>query len=591
MMQTSVQKPLLTALTPTAHNRLQRQCACGDSSPAHDQEERRRKSDDTLQRTAANSKPFEGIPPIVHHVLASTGQPLERETRAFMEPRFGYDFSRVRVHTDEAAARSAQEVNALAYTVGPHVVFGAGQYAPATAEGHKLLAHELTHTVQQGMQAPALSRLRISNPVDPTEREAERASAAVNLGRSFRPWFSSGPQIARQLPETPRPIDLTNPYETPESRRAEEFAVMTLSVIKDPILEALRRHDSVDFLNRLRAVDHDDRRRLLADLPFMDEIRRNFHGLALWTVILILHFGNTRPENVRRLYLAVSERNFRLVKDLIRAYPELRSEVQTPGTREMLNYELRGTPDHDETLRLMDQRETSRSIRSTSYTEAHYETREGFFNELFGASELRQFTGYTTYDLVRAGNELRVIVRIRFVQGATNETYYPSDAKANEWRGGIERVWNKPFYAWNGTTQLTIVFVPIFNASNPNITVHVLPGSDRSDETHWHEEDDANTAAHEFGHMLGNPDEYRLPARASEIPASLGVRPEDVSRTNVEDINRTTGRTVAPVSSDTTLPGIMGAGSGSADKRHIQPILDFYNQTTKPADESEYRVL
>jgi hypothetical protein len=132
--------------------------------------------------------------------------------------------------------------------------------------------------------------------------------------------------------------------------------VLTLSVIKDPILEALRRHDAITFLNRLRAVDAGDRRRLEADQPFMDEIRRYFRGSALWSVRLILHFGNTQPENVRRLHMAVFMRNYRLVKDLIRTFPELRSEEQTPGAREMLNYELRGTPHHDEVLRLMDRR-------------------------------------------------------------------------------------------------------------------------------------------------------------------------------------------------------------------------------------------
>src|SRR5947209_15066228 len=78
----------------------------------------------------------------------NSGQPLDAGTRAFMESRFGHDFSRVRVHTDSRAAESAQAINALAYTVGRNVVFGRGQYAPGTSEGSKLLAHELTHVVQ-----------------------------------------------------------------------------------------------------------------------------------------------------------------------------------------------------------------------------------------------------------------------------------------------------------------------------------------------------------------------------------------------------------------------------------------------------------
>lgn len=90
------------------------------------------------------------VPPIVHQVLHTAGQPLEQGVRDFMEPRFGHDFSRVRVHSDAKAARSTQAVNAIAYTVGKHLVFNTGRYAPQKSEGRKLLAHELTHVMQQG---------------------------------------------------------------------------------------------------------------------------------------------------------------------------------------------------------------------------------------------------------------------------------------------------------------------------------------------------------------------------------------------------------------------------------------------------------
>jgi pyrrolidone-carboxylate peptidase len=90
------------------------------------------------------------VPDSVVAVLRSPGSPLPSTVRQGMEQRFGHDFSQVRVHTDEPAARSAMEVQARAYTVGSHVVFGAGQYQPASDRGNHLLAHELTHVVQQG---------------------------------------------------------------------------------------------------------------------------------------------------------------------------------------------------------------------------------------------------------------------------------------------------------------------------------------------------------------------------------------------------------------------------------------------------------
>src|SRR5207244_7109625 len=110
--------------------------------------EKRLEKEGTLQRAAINAAPT-AIPPIVHDVLSSSGQPLDTGTRAFMEPRFGHDFGQVRVHTDARAAESAQAVNALAYTVGRNVVFGGGEDAPGTSEGRKVLAHEVRHGVRR----------------------------------------------------------------------------------------------------------------------------------------------------------------------------------------------------------------------------------------------------------------------------------------------------------------------------------------------------------------------------------------------------------------------------------------------------------
>ena len=200
-----------------------------------------------LQRSAVGSAP-ETVPPIVHEVLRSPGQPLDAETRAFMEPRFGnafswapvqadtpkhsdrlsisqaedryeheaesaaeqvmrvptpsaasrlrdfsdYNFSQVRVHTDAQAAESARAVNALAYTVGHNIAFGAGQYEPETSKGRSLLAHELVHVIRHrngfvsrqifsqvtsSAEAPGLSRN--------TVQSAHEAIARADLQRAI----------------------------------------------------------------------------------------------------------------------------------------------------------------------------------------------------------------------------------------------------------------------------------------------------------------------------------------------------------------------------------------------------------------------
>lgn len=94
-------------------------------------------------------------PPLVDEALRSPGQPLDANARRFFEPRFGYDFSGVRVHSDARSASAARAIRARAYTVGNDIGFGAGEYAPGSSGGRALLAHELAHVVQQGGAAPA----------------------------------------------------------------------------------------------------------------------------------------------------------------------------------------------------------------------------------------------------------------------------------------------------------------------------------------------------------------------------------------------------------------------------------------------------
>jgi len=131
------------AFTPRS-GLIQRKCACGGSAGVDGECAECRSKRLSVQRSPATQAEPTSVPPIVHDVLNSPGQPLDSDTRVYMEPRFGHDFSKVRVHTDEKAVESAQAVNALAYTVGGDIVFGVGQYAPGTSTGQQLLAHELT---------------------------------------------------------------------------------------------------------------------------------------------------------------------------------------------------------------------------------------------------------------------------------------------------------------------------------------------------------------------------------------------------------------------------------------------------------------
>jgi hypothetical protein len=139
---------------------LQRACLCGGGLPRYlagplpQQHGRLMRTEHVSSGDLAQTT----VPAIVHDALSSPGQPLDPATRNFMESRFERDFAGVRVHTDPQAQRSAQAVQARAYTVGRDIVFGAGQYSPATPSGQSLLAHELAHTFQSAVSARTLRR-------------------------------------------------------------------------------------------------------------------------------------------------------------------------------------------------------------------------------------------------------------------------------------------------------------------------------------------------------------------------------------------------------------------------------------------------
>ena len=251
-------------------NQLQRKCACGGTAgPTGECEQCRKKR--LLQRSAfqvqpkltisqprdafeqeadqvadavasdsvgfiskrtlgANTEPvgLDVAPSIVDEVLQSNGQPLDAGIEARMTQRFGYDFGCVRVHTDARANESAHAVNAHAYTVGEHIVFGRGRYAPATVAGQKLLAHELTHVVQQS--APSETSLQR----DETEARIDVAIVfgeepeAMTEGRSYAPKalrVTSGEDAKKKLLALGKPIGRL--YVVSHATRAGEVQVIS----------------------------------------------------------------------------------------------------------------------------------------------------------------------------------------------------------------------------------------------------------------------------------------------------------------------------------------------------------------------------
>lgn len=201
------------------------------------------------------------VPAAVYQALRGAGHPLDPATRAFMESRLGHDFGQVRVHTDARAAASADAVQARAYTVGPDVAFAAGAYAPGTAEGRRLLAHELTHVVQQRAAghphgrpgenaAGSQANLRIGEPGDIDERHADhvaqqvtQAPARVGFWNAVQPPTAPRSTLQRQQTE----LEVSSPQQ-------REPVPITLPEVSAQSADPRSRADYVD--RRLLAVGY-----------------------------------------------------------------------------------------------------------------------------------------------------------------------------------------------------------------------------------------------------------------------------------------------------------------------------------------------
>jgi hypothetical protein len=212
---------------------LQRKCACGGSAgPEGECENCKQKGTSLQRRSAGGGKMPATAPSIVHEVLRSPGRPLDATTRAYMEPRFGHDFGKVQVHVDDRAAESARSVHALAYTVGPHMVFGTGQYLPGASGGRKLIAHELSHVVQQsGLPVQEQAPLPVSGA---GETEADRAASEIAAGGragSIAPVGHLGVQ----------PDDLDDAFKYVQSRSGDPFQRTAQQGSQDQFYEMLVR--------------------------------------------------------------------------------------------------------------------------------------------------------------------------------------------------------------------------------------------------------------------------------------------------------------------------------------------------------------
>jgi hypothetical protein len=213
---------------------LQRKCDCGNAAGLTGECSQCDREKLAVQRQSKDGSDVGEVPAIVHEVLRSPGQPLDRDTRIFMESRFGHDFSQVRVRTDEKAAQSARAVNALAYTVGDDIIFGSRQYAPKTAAGQQLLAHELVHTVQQGhVLYSGQDKLKIGKQFDNLEREAD--TFAEEIFKNEDRGSYGGSQIELTLQKQSDEIDVDLEFVSPQETESLSNQGITLPTASRPV--------------------------------------------------------------------------------------------------------------------------------------------------------------------------------------------------------------------------------------------------------------------------------------------------------------------------------------------------------------------
>jgi Domain of unknown function (DUF4157) len=189
---------------PTAYGSqpfVQRKCSCGEAgSQGEECKECKNKEQNKIQRWADGPSPKRSVSPAVHREESYSGRPLEANVRSFFEPRFGQDFSKVRIHTDSESARSASSLQAKAYTIGSNIVFGKNHYRPSAESGRRLLAHELAHVVQNNRTGrPAkISRFKVEdcdagNPMETSQSVKDAHTRGMNMLKTANATVNSSP--------------------------------------------------------------------------------------------------------------------------------------------------------------------------------------------------------------------------------------------------------------------------------------------------------------------------------------------------------------------------------------------------------------
>jgi hypothetical protein len=418
----------------------------------------------------------------------------------------------------------------------------------------------------------------------PAAAKAALANAATPAGVLALQRAAGNAAVGRLLARQPavKPLgrdDLMDPFErTPEELAEMEAAVAQAKVdLREHALEKLEKSNGLGFIIGLRYLQPGQRGILLDDAEFWKRVRARLSGLALWSVQIALQHGSRSPEEVNALHTAVHEGNWLRARNLIMAYPDLKQLV---GLREVVAHRF-PVKQAEDLAAVIAEGGTRAEAGVRAYQEVHYE-----------AGVLKQFTGTRNYELVRLGTQLRVIVKIRLQNDPANAKDVITDKVIARWEEGIKRRWNGKFRLRNKGKTLDVWFLPIFVFHDPaaHHGVTVKPEEPTVSNEHlWHEDDSADTAAHEFGHMIGNPDEYNLPGSMAEIPAALGLTDAEKRRSSWEGL---TGKKAKQSDEGHDMENLMGAHykNASVRARHGWDVLEVFNARLRLAGEDPWTI-
>jgi hypothetical protein len=389
--------------------------------------------------------------------------------------------------------------------------------------------------------------------------------------------------VGRLLARAPQPPATADPFDLSaeeldqllEAGRAER--AQQVAEVRTRVLTPLEAGDALGFLSALRTLDAAERSRLRTDDGFWTEIRRRFRGMALWVVQLTIEYGSRKPDEVNAVSAAIHSRDWQRTRNLIMAYPSLQSVV---GIRQAIASQFEGSQNEDLQRALQEQHGVRAEAAGIGGKRVHYED---------GA--LEKYTGAGAFELVRMNSHVRVIVRIKLYNDRNNERNVISNESIQRWEEGINRYWNGKFRLRNGARALDVYFLPVFvfYDDSAHHDVRVLPGDERSARLRWYADDSADTAAHEFGHMIGNPDEYGLPGTMAEIPAALGLTDAEKRRSSWEGIF---GRAKPVDEEGYEVKGLMGDHEKhrSVEVRHAFWVLQVFNDRLRRPGEEPWTV-